>query len=373
MRCPSCGFVGPDSRDICSRCYVDLRPQKKAIGLPISNVWATREELLKQIAPSQSRSTQATNTTNNQAAAVEPAAPSISPSPPKQAAPNNIAPAAEASSSLSIQPKASPLPKGSRATVLQLFSEAKVEVPQLSAEVGFEMNSEQVFDPSLLGQTQALFNLSAEIIRNPSVEEQLLENYSRSEDRSVESKGLTQMLGVLERKIAAPVFGLKNKLQEARKKADQLEAQEVSRELPKASWYARLSAFSIDLGATIALGTLLSVAILRMFEGSGIIARILDPELFDWPLAASVGLATSAFCLFAYPFISLCLYRQTLGLKIMGLRLVNEGYRRPRLSHCMVWTMSLPLSLLLGGQLPLLVGKRCLHDRLSKTLVCSPS
>jgi uncharacterized RDD family membrane protein YckC len=370
VRCPSCGFVGPDSRDLCSRCQIDLRPQKKAIGLPISNAWATREELLKQIAP----------------AGPQPAPPTAPKPPanvPEQVSPANLtapsdqiaainAGAIAAVGAQSANPPAA-LPKGSGALVLQLFAEAKVELPQLSADVGFEMNSEQEFDPNLLGQTQALFNLSAEILRNPAIEEQLLENYSRSEDRSVESKGLTQMLGVLERKIAAPVFGLKNKLQEARKKADQLEVQEPSRELPMASWIARLSAFSIDLCATIAVGAALGLGILRLFEGSGIVGRILDPELFDWPLAASIGLATSAFCFFAYPFFSLCLYRQTLGLKVMGLRLVNEGFRRPRLSHCTVWAMCLPLSLLVGGQLPLLVGKRSLHDRLSKTLVCAPS
>lgn len=47
MKCPNCRFVCSDLRDLCPQCTFDLRPQKQAIGVKISNPKASYEELLK--------------------------------------------------------------------------------------------------------------------------------------------------------------------------------------------------------------------------------------------------------------------------------------------------------------------------------------
>ena len=51
MKCPGCLYVCSDLRDICPRCYTDLRPHKKQLHLPISNARASYDELLSKIAP----------------------------------------------------------------------------------------------------------------------------------------------------------------------------------------------------------------------------------------------------------------------------------------------------------------------------------
>ena len=49
MKCPVCNFICADSRDICSSCGVDLRPHKKALGLPITDPDTPTKELRKAL------------------------------------------------------------------------------------------------------------------------------------------------------------------------------------------------------------------------------------------------------------------------------------------------------------------------------------
>ncbi len=46
MRCPGCNFVCSDLRDLCPKCFLDLRPHKKVLGLQISKPDASYDELL---------------------------------------------------------------------------------------------------------------------------------------------------------------------------------------------------------------------------------------------------------------------------------------------------------------------------------------
>lgn len=45
MRCPGCQFVSSDTWDVCPKCFVDLRPHKKASGLPVYEPNASYEAL----------------------------------------------------------------------------------------------------------------------------------------------------------------------------------------------------------------------------------------------------------------------------------------------------------------------------------------
>ena len=49
MKCPACNFVCSDLRDICPKCYCDLRPQKRLIGIPAANPNLPYHELLGKI------------------------------------------------------------------------------------------------------------------------------------------------------------------------------------------------------------------------------------------------------------------------------------------------------------------------------------
>jgi len=46
MRCPECLFFCADSKDLCPKCYLDLRPHKRALSLPISRPDASYDTLL---------------------------------------------------------------------------------------------------------------------------------------------------------------------------------------------------------------------------------------------------------------------------------------------------------------------------------------
>ena len=47
MRCPECAFFCSDSRDICPKCFIDLRPHKHELSLPVGDPRASYEELLE--------------------------------------------------------------------------------------------------------------------------------------------------------------------------------------------------------------------------------------------------------------------------------------------------------------------------------------
>jgi len=45
MRCPACNFICSNKRDLCPKCTLDLRPHKKALGLPVLNPDFSSDEL----------------------------------------------------------------------------------------------------------------------------------------------------------------------------------------------------------------------------------------------------------------------------------------------------------------------------------------
>jgi RDD family len=58
MKCPACKYVCSDLRDLCPKCYLDLRAEKKALGITIINPNANYNELLqKTIKPSTTETT----------------------------------------------------------------------------------------------------------------------------------------------------------------------------------------------------------------------------------------------------------------------------------------------------------------------------
>jgi uncharacterized RDD family membrane protein YckC len=48
MKCPDCNFVCSDLRDICPKCFVDLREFKTELGIPVTNPKASYEQLLER-------------------------------------------------------------------------------------------------------------------------------------------------------------------------------------------------------------------------------------------------------------------------------------------------------------------------------------
>ena len=45
MKCPQCSFICSDLRDLCPKCRLDLRPQKRIIGVKITDPLASYDDL----------------------------------------------------------------------------------------------------------------------------------------------------------------------------------------------------------------------------------------------------------------------------------------------------------------------------------------
>jgi uncharacterized RDD family membrane protein YckC len=258
----------------------------------------------------------------------------------------------------------------SKSATNSLFNLALNEVQTLSADSAFELNSEQVFDPRQFEQAQALFNLAAEVIKNPNLEQELVDRMRRSDERQVEAKGLSQILGAIEKKISSPVLGLKTKIEAARAKADIQEAEEKVKELQPGNIIQRLFATSVDFGLSIAIALIITLAALRLSQGKDAFSVLLEEDSRDWALLLSVWIAASVATYPAYLITALMRYRSSVGLSLARLRLVNEGFKKPRVSHYIVWSLSLPLCMLIGAELPTVFSKRGLAERIARTRVC---
>lgn len=46
MKCQTCGFITDPTKDLCGRCFADLREQKKELGLPVLDSTSSYQELL---------------------------------------------------------------------------------------------------------------------------------------------------------------------------------------------------------------------------------------------------------------------------------------------------------------------------------------
>ncbi|MBX7143573.1 MAG: RDD family protein [Oligoflexia bacterium] len=380
MRCPNCNFVGPDHRDVCSKCYLDLREHKKAVGVAISNSWATHEELLRElgIAPATSVSPEAPKLQ-----APEPERTSELPQPVSSR--NEVAKTEKEAISQGATPvhpiaglKFGPRPKQivrpeiEKEAARLLFEAAEVELRQNVDNTEFELTSDQDLIAPQREGIRAMFALARDVFDDPTLEQEIARAKVSSADRKVEADSLSGMLKQIESTITTPVVNLRSAMRDARLRADEAEREEPFRELERANAIERLSAFCIDLAAVAVASYILAAVLISNIEGSAFSLAMPEtlsggePTLF-WSLTAACTCLLSLF----YPLVSLTFYRSTLGLHLLSLRVVNERFRRIRNSHALVRSLSFPLAIISGiGVIGVLFGKRALHDWSSRTLVC---
>lgn len=376
MRCPNCGFVGPDHRDVCIKCYLDLREQKKAVGIPVSNSWATHEELLRELGIGQ--------TTTTQSKPTPPSAPSTLASSPTPASeeetlPQTIpteaaaAPANAISASLKFGKRPSNIatPDLDHGSAQLLFDAAEIELRQCADDSAFELSADKDIISSQRESIKALFGLAEEVLADPSIERELARSQVSSAERTVEASSLSTMLQGIESSITAPVFNLRSAMRDATQRADDQERQEPFRELDRASVAERICAFCIDSMLTLICSYFLTAVLLSSIEGMAFSLTppqqgAGDPVLF-WSLMGAV----TCVLMLIYPLVCFTFYRTTLGLHTLSLGVVNERFRRIRNSHALVRALAFPISILsVFGIAVTLVGKRAFHDWLSCTMVC---
>jgi len=144
----------------------------------------------------------------------------------------------------------------------------------------------------------------------------------------------------------------------------------VDREITLQGHYAggvtRLAAFAIDIGTTWLVYV---VTLAALGYGIGLVTGA-SVNWNDYPVIWTVGLVGWAFVYFAYPW---ALSGRTLGMAVLGLRVVRRSgaWLDPR--HAVIRTLALPLSFLLFGLglIGIVIGRerRALHDVIADTTV----
>lgn len=251
-----------------------------------------------------------------------------------------------------------------------LYDLAQDELSSVDEEAAFSLSQDELLAPEHSDAVNVLFDLADEVIRDPSRESSLVEQGTRSEERQLESAGLSGMLARIEKRISLPVFGLKSVMADAKQRSEKAEHEETAPQLESASLMDRISAFLWDTAVILLIAVAGSAGIMRAIEGKSLLAALNSSDTIELTLPLTITVALALILSVLYWFFALTTYKNTLGNMLSGLIIVSETYRRPRLSHIIVRALSAPLSLVCFGYLPVLFGRRSMLDRLSRTLVC---
>ena len=386
MRCPRCQFISSDSNANCPKCQADLRAAKAAAGLPVGSSPLQPE----QKTPPASAATRTPPSQKNAAAPKRPPAPREVPLPPKKTPPVAAEQSDNAVASAPMVPSApvAPAPrlKGAeelRGSIFKIhqpgatwddveatFDEAYTECLQFQEQAAVELTPEYLRAGKRDSAIEALFDLAFDVVAHPERETQLVEKFTTSDQRHVESKSLATELAQIENKISLPVFGLRG-LRERAALARQAESAEPIKELLPATIVQRFGAFLVDSGCCLLFGAIVVGALSALVDPAFFKQLKNFPELSDATLISTVTLvlATATLLFILYPMLSLLSFNRTLGQHLCGIKLTTELGRRLKLPHILVRCLLFPLSAALFGYLSLLVGKRSLHDALARTKV----
>ncbi len=409
MDCPNCAAHFSDLRDICPKCYLDLRPHKLHLGLTATYPGASYEELLKKLgvtrpAPS-SYTEEATHPAASQSAMLGELAASIpnfegvyaifdtenskrvervptdrldypfntsnltESQPDLHSAPPTDSPIFVADST-PITPLTRPSEgNGHNPSALShLFLEAWNEITLNQNDVTTELHFEQLREVKNTEQTKLLFDMSYEAIIDPDSEKGYAADIQKSESRHVKAEALEQQLHGIERMINAPLLTLK--ALKARSEADRLkEITESPVSVVPATrrqifWAGILDLFFYCFGAAFIAATYLT------FTDSDLWFDLWNAEqinLLRVIAPVTLWVTLTIIALWTMPLISLLAWGKSLGQSSMGVQLLNKNGKKLRLSNIVVRSFCYPLFLACFGYLPVLWKKASLHDALAKT------
>ena len=129
----------------------------------------------------------------------------------------------------------------------------------------------------------------------------------------------------------------------------------------------RLISLSLDL----ALVALLSLVVTAFFERGGLAALLADISIDGLKAHHSTWFLVSlccAPCLYSvYTLLGYICFDATLGQRLLGLGVRVQNGRPLKGRHMVVRSLAAPLALVVGGSLPVLLGRRPLIDTLSAT------
>lgn len=383
MKCPSCQFECSELRQNCPKCDSKLHQQKSTISyLGLLDPGEDISKILDQII----EDTYLASSTLKQRKTGElgdaPATPSTNTA-------TEIGPAAMATSeiitssrlelpptiALSSVPNSAELnqedlAKESNPGIALVFSDALRDILSSSKTIDFEVGFEQLVNSQANQETILLFDIAFEWIADPLTEKTSHEKILASDEREIEASGLVHELKKVEERINAPVLTLKHAAHARAAHPTNTENQEAAnRTFDEASLAPRLTGFLVDCLAILTISAFILLVPLWLSDPS-FWPRLLDADakiVIDLPPVIAAFLALVVFCSAIYPALLFSLFGTTLGTWVTKLRLGTLSGRRAKQSHILLRCLSFPLSLALLGFLPLLFGKRALHDYMSGT------
>lgn len=286
----------------------------------------------------------------------------VSITPQQEFAPKNGAAAALA---VEVPARAEPLSE-----VDSLFESCMEELKSSANTQELEFGAHHFQTSLRRGDIDVLFDMAYESFEKPEVEWLLDSSPGVSTEKKIESRMLAKQLAEVEKEIKTPVMSLKR----AKSAGDEFAAEEpghagaLPAPIPNAPLFKQVLATGIDFVFLLVCAFLFSSAAilalhvknsatLDLFESLNLIRLT---HLALWSFIAGTVI---------YPLFALLFFRTTLGMAYAGLRITAERGGELSSASIIVRAILFPFSLLLGGCLPIGMGRRALHDYFAGTAI----
>jgi len=411
MKCPSCNVICSDLRDICPNCLADLRPTKALKGIAVTHPGRTYNELLITLQaqpkhPNSKKSFTAQIWTNSEELHSEP----LNLSSPHALTTSVVESLISRKESLGADIAANITTEPAEVGFLAALALAKEHAPAITqftidnTEETVELPPSQIVTPNLPTEIDNLFLQLEHEVRTSGAEfdmedvalptmtksehvelyfaevEELLSDTPktntpfvtaiRSEERHIHNDSLNATVAQIESAVKDSVITrpFKVPLPDIIDKA----AHPFKRDLlVKAGVFRRLAALSIDLSATLII-TLLAVVvghIIAVPEFSAALSKFSPPLFTDIVHIASLLIALLPIVFLLLQLTLLISLGGTIGTYLCHITIVRLDGRSASNAQIFVRTLSTPVSLILGGFLPIIIGKSSLADWAARTKV----
>jgi len=253
----------------------------------------------------------------------------------------------------------------------RLFTATLREIVLYDDQMQFELAGESFLSKEHDEHLELLFDLADDEIVDPSTAKRFEAIIETSAERHVESEDLSKQLAKIEQVIDAkmPSLGSFQAASVAANTSTHAAIITPLQPLVPAGTIRRMVAFVFDSISAIAIVAGLTLLGIWIYEPV-LFAIVSDSANRDLALMALLVERLAPILVLVvlfYPILMLALFRRTIGSLLTGIRLSSSDGHAPRLSGILVRAFSWPISVLLGGFLPLLLGRETLHDHLSKT------
>jgi len=257
--------------------------------------------------------------------------------------------------------------------ISQLFEASMSSIPE---NEDFEISLSQFCTPGN-PEITVLFDLANQSIENPNSLENIVENVSTSDKREVDTGDLGEILHQAEESISKPILTISAKYDKERDKIrralgsdtdDDVYAANLRKHIAAGSM-RRLASWSIDtlvaLGCGFAITIVLSFLLFPELRESFLNFTHLD--FYEALPILTLTIVSTLFTLIAYPILSQVFLHKTLGAKICSIKILNDNFKLPSVASIIVRCAVFPLSMICGGFINIMLGRRALHEMLSKT------